>query len=56
MNKEIIKEISNDLNIENYRNKTNLLVIGPSGCGKTEIFRSIAEKINLPITIEDSEQ
>ncbi|MBP3445526.1 MAG: AAA family ATPase [Bacilli bacterium] len=54
--KKAITTIDKNLNIENYRNKTNLLVIGPSGCGKTEIFRSIAEKINLPITIEDSEQ
>ena len=54
--KKAIITIDKNINIENYRNKTNLLVIGPSGCGKTEIFRSIAEKVNLPITIEDSEQ
>lgn len=54
--KKAITTISKNLNIEDYRNKTNLLLIGPSGSGKTEIFRSIAESINLPITIEDSEQ
>lgn len=54
--RKAIITIDKNIKIENYRNKTNLLVIGPSGCGKTEIFRSIAEKVNLPITIEDSEQ
>ena len=54
--KKAIITIDKNIRIENYRNKTNLLVIGPSGCGKTEIFRTIAEKVNLPITIEDSEQ
>lgn len=54
--KKAIITIDKNIKIENYRNKTNLLVIGPSGCGKTEIFRSIAEKANIPITIEDSEQ
>lgn len=43
-------------NLTNFRNKTNILLIGPSGSGKTEIFRTIAQKINVPITIEDSEQ
>ena len=54
--RKAIITIDKNIHIDNYRNKTNLLVIGPSGCGKTEIFRSIAEKVNLPITIEDSEQ
>ena len=54
--RQIISTLNRNYNISNYRNKTNILLIGPSGSGKTEIFRSIAEKINIPITIEDSEQ
>ena len=52
----IIETLDRNYNIDNYRNKNNILLIGPSGSGKTEIFRTIAEKINVPITIEDSEQ
>jgi len=54
--KKAIITIDKNTKIKNYRNKTDLLVIGPSGCGKTEIFRSIAEKANIPIIVEDSEQ
>ena len=54
--KQILSTLDRNYNIDNYRNKTNIFLIGPSGSGKTEIFRSIAEKINVPITIEDSEQ
>lgn len=54
--KDILTVLDVNYNVENYRNKTNILLIGPSGSGKTEIFRTIASKINVPITIEDSEQ
>lgn len=54
--KQIISTIDRNYSVDNYRNKTNILLIGPSGSGKTEIFRTIAETINVPITIEDSEQ
>lgn len=54
--KKILSTLDRNYNISNYRNKTNIFLIGPSGSGKTEIFRTIAEKVNIPITIEDSEQ
>ncbi len=54
--KQIVSAIHRNYNISNYRNKTNILLIGPSGSGKTEIFKTLASKINVPITIEDSEQ
>lgn len=54
--KQIVSTIDRNYNIENYRQKTNILLIGPSGSGKTEMFRTISETINVPITIEDSEQ
>jgi ATP-dependent Clp protease ATP-binding subunit ClpX len=54
--KQIVSTIDRNYNITNFRNKTNILLIGPSGSGKTEIFRTIANNINIPITIEDSEQ
>lgn len=54
--KQIIPTLDRNFNIKNYRNKTNILLIGPSGSGKTEIFRTIEEVLNIPITIEDSEQ
>lgn len=54
--KQIVSTIDRNYNIENFRNKTNILLIGPSGSGKTEIFRTIEELIKVPITIEDSEQ
>ena len=54
--KKIVSTIDRNYSIENYRNKTNILLIGPSGSGKTEIFRTIASIINVPIVIEDSEQ
>ncbi len=52
----VISTIDRNYNIENYRNKTNILLIGPPGSGKSEMFRTISEKINVPITFEDSEQ
>jgi len=54
--KKIVSTIDRNYNIDNYRNKTNILLIGPNGSGKSEILRTIAEEINVPITIEDSEQ
>lgn len=54
--RQIVSTIDRNYNLTNYRNKTNILLIGPSGAGKTEIFRTIEEKLNIPITIEDSEQ
>lgn len=54
--KKVISTLDKNYNITNYRNKTNILLIGPAGSGKTEIFRTISEVINIPITIEDSEQ
>ncbi len=40
--------------LQNYRNKTNMMIIGPSGCGKTEILRRIQEKISIPMVTVDS--
>ncbi len=40
--------------LQNYRNKTNMMIIGPSGCGKTEILRRIQEKIEVPMVTVDS--
>jgi ATP-dependent Clp protease ATP-binding subunit ClpX len=54
--KNILITMDMNYNIDNYRNKNNILLIGSSGCGKTEIFRTIADNINIPITMEDSEQ
>lgn len=54
--KKIVATIDRNYNIENYRNKTNILLIGPSGSGKTEIFRTISSIIDIPMVIEDSEQ
>lgn len=54
--KKVVSTIDRNYNINNYRNKTNILLIGPSGSGKAEMFRTMAEIINVPITIEDSEQ
>jgi transcriptional regulator with PAS, ATPase and Fis domain len=54
--KQIVSTIDRNYNVNNYRNKTNILLIGPSGSGKTEMFRTISETINVPIVIEDSEQ
>ena len=54
--KQIVSTIDRNYNIENYRQKTNILLIGPSGSGKTEMFRTISETINVPTIIEDSEQ
>ena len=54
--RQIVSTMDRNINLENYRNKTNMLIIGPSGSGKTEIFRSIASKLDIPMVIEDSEQ
>lgn len=54
--KDIISTLDRNFNIDNYRNKTNILLIGPNGSGKSEMLRTISETINVPITIEDSEQ
>lgn len=42
--------------VDNYRNKTNILLIGASGNGKTEIFRSLSEISNKPLVIADMTQ
>ena len=34
--------------------KTNLLIVGSSGTGKTETIVQIAERLNVPYTIEDA--
>ena len=54
--KDVISTLDRNFNIDNYRNKTNILLIGPNGSGKSEMLRTISEVINVPITIEDSEQ
>lgn len=54
--RQIVSTMDRNINLENYRNKTNMLIIGPSGSGKTEIFRSIASKLDIPMVVEDSEQ
>lgn len=53
---QVVSTIDRNYNIDNYRQKTNILLIGPSGSGKTEMFKTIAETINVPIIIEDSEK
>ena len=54
--RQIVSTMDRNINIENYRNKTNMLIIGPSGSGKTEIFRTLESKTNIPMVKEDSEQ
>ena len=34
--------------------RSNILIIGKSGTGKTETIKQIAEKLNIPYTIEDA--
>lgn len=54
--KHIVATISRNLNAENYRNKTDMLVIGPNNSGKTEIFRTIKENSNLPIAFVNGDR
>lgn len=54
--KQVVSTLDRNYSIENFRNKTNILLIGPSGSGKTEMFRTIESTINIPTIIEDSEQ
>lgn len=54
--KKIVSILDRNFSIDNFRNKTNMLVIGPSGVGKTEIFRSIDSVINVPIVVTDASQ
>ncbi|WP_413884311.1 AAA family ATPase, partial [Candidatus Desulfatibia sp.] len=34
--------------------KSNVLLIGPTGCGKTHIARTLAEILELPLTVADA--
>ena len=54
--KQVVSTIDRNYSIDNFRNKTNILLIGPSGSGKTEMFRTIESAIKIPTIIEDSEQ
>lgn len=52
--KRIICSICKNQIIKDPRLKQNIFVLGSKGTGKTEIFKTIAEELDLPIVIEDS--
>ena len=48
----ILTAVYRALNFETI--KTNMLIIGRSGTGKTETIKQIAQRLDLPYTIEDA--
>lgn len=51
------KRISNEseINIDDTRiEKSNIVLLGPTGCGKTLLARTLADIIDVPITIADA--
>lgn len=47
--------INSNINSNNIsKNKDTILIMGKTGTGKTEIIKQIAEKLNLPIVIENA--
>ena len=54
--KQIATAIAKNSRLNDPTLKSNLLVCGPTGVGKTEIFRSISENFDIPISLEDSNE
>lgn len=54
--KEVATVIAENSRLSSSDLKSTILLCGPTGVGKTEIFKSLSENFDVPITIEDSNE